>query len=88
MEFKSELHSDTLSLSVPHVLMLKLLMLHLRNCNKPVRLVTMGKAGIGGLFCSWKREKKGLSPPFLCPRFVRSQFILVHFQSWFIEHLL
>lgn len=87
MEFKPELHIDMLSLSVVYVLMLKLLMLHFRNSNKYVRLVTMGKTGIHGLICSWKREK-GLSLPFLCPSFVRSQFILVHFQSWFIEHLL
>lgn len=43
MEFKPELHIDMLSLSVPLVLML--MMLPLRNSNKPVRLFTMGKAG-------------------------------------------
>lgn len=85
MEFKPELHIDMLSLSVPLVLML--MMLPLRNSNKPVRLVTMGKAGMQALIYSRKRDK-GLSPPFLCPSFVRSQFILVQLQSWFMEHLL
>lgn len=85
MEFKPELFIGVLSLSVPLILMLKFLMLYQK---QTCEIGHHGKSWhyMHSYFC--KTKKKGLSPPFLCPSFVRSQLILVHFQSWFIEHLL
>lgn len=69
MEFKPELHIDMLSLSVLHVLMLKLLMLHLRNSNKYVRLVTMGKAGIAWTHIFLEKREEGIVSSFSISQF-------------------
>lgn len=64
MKFKPGLHSDMLSLSVPHVLMLKLLMWHLRKSNKHMSLVTMGKAGVGWTHMFLEKREEGIVSSF------------------------
>lgn len=69
MEFKPEFHIDMLSLSVPLVLMLKLMMFHLRNSNTPVRLVTMGKAGIACTHIFLEKRGEGIISSFSMSQF-------------------